>query len=161
MLEHDNQHINRRYKNLSRVALLVYLALMLVSVFLIHFDVRDSARADPSPVEFVGRLLPDKAVYRPGEVVRFRYTAHTKQNRLMLAMVDSFEGVQTQEVYPASNVMRAFDKAGEYTVVAARVLPTGIHPGVYRLRGLAKADTQIRTLPAYYESDPFRVIGGE
>lgn len=159
MLEHDAQHINRRYRQYEKVALCLFFAFVAINLLLIHYEVARSAKADPPPLGFPAAWKPDKKEYIAGSPIRFTYEIDTDEEGLLLQMIDAYENIRTHEIYPATNVSRVFDRAGHHVVRAMRTLPVTMETGTYRMRGWAKAETRIRSLPAPYVSEPFQVIG--
>lgn len=148
----------RKSDRLANLMLAGALVLLIINVWTLHKEVKKSALSTDSPLQYLGEWIPDRKVYRPGDVVRFTVRFTTKEPELLLLNVDGFRNIDTEEVYPAVAVGRVVHKMGYHEVRSARRLPDYVTPGTYVFEGWAASQTSKRSMPAAYSSARFKVV---
>jgi len=107
------------------------------------------------------KIVPDKAEYAPGELVHFNYTRTSDVEGtypLLLLTLDSFENMDTGEIYAGTMGARVIKQSGTRNLRATRKLPDYASPGTYTLEGWISSQTNRLTRAEYYSSEPFRVV---
>lgn len=114
-----------------------------------------------SPVKY-SVLVPDKQQYHPGDLISFSYHRFAQLEQdddlLLLLTIDSFENLNTGEVFPGVQASRIIKKSGDFTARATRRLSLDASPGTYSFEGWlsVQGDVPIRNAP--YFSQTFQVV---
>ena len=142
---------------LQRVAIGLAAFFVLLQSMSIQSAASKAALAAESPIKFLGLLEPDRPAYRPGDTLRLTYTRQTTEPDFLVLMVESFENIETGEVFPGPLLGRSAGGMGTLTTRSVRVLPRELPQGHYVLEGWALPQTSRRSLPSRYTSEPFEV----
>ena len=142
---------------LQRLALGVALFFVILQSAAIHSAARKAALSQETPIKFLGLLEPDRHIYKPGDTLRLTYTRQTTEPDFLVLMVESFENLETGEVFPGPLLGRSVGSMGTLTTRSVRVLPKELPPGQYVLEGWALPQTSRRSLPSRYTSESFEV----
>jgi len=107
------------------------------------------------------KIYPDKNEYAAGDLVHFSYTRTADAEGkypLLLLTLDSFENMDTGEIYAGTMGARVIKQSGTRNLRATRKLPDYASPGTYTLEGWISSQTNRLTRAEYYSSEPFRVV---
>jgi hypothetical protein len=121
------------------------------------YTLERSRYAEAAPLQYINPWVPDKTLYRPGDVVLFKYLRAVRKPGDVILQLDSFENTETGEGYSSAIQARTVERQGTQELTAVRKLPDYIRPGRYRLEGFAISQTPVRSEPAVYFSLPFTV----
>ena len=141
---------------IANVAAFLAFCFILGQFWILQQSVQASREAE-KPAVFIIKLEPAKKVFYRGDLIKMRATYQTDKANLVCLVMDSFENVDTQEVYQGQSIVRVFVKAGTNPVGVVRVMPDYLEPGRYRLIGWVQGQTSVRSVPSAFQSGIFEV----
>lgn len=123
-------------------------------------EVRTKRALEASPTTY-GELIPDKEEYSAGELIRFSYDRTCNVNDaalpLLMLTVDSFENLDTGEVFMGTFASRIVRRNGTEKFNALRRLSEDCTPGTYSFEGWISIQGSVPTQPVPYSSRKFKV----
>jgi hypothetical protein len=148
-------------KRVERTIVFCAVILVVIQLWIVRNSIIDGQFASEAPIKFVREMVPERSEYVAGEQIRFLYDRHVvfdpAKGPLLTVTVDSFENVETGELYPGATIGRVIDQPGPITRKAVRRLPVDMAEGTYVFKGWMHAETMRRSLPVAYRSRPFKV----
>lgn len=152
----------KRQRNLTSKALLTaFLALYVIQLVNIRQTILRAQQLASSPVTF-DEYQPDRAEYSPGDIAHFTYVRHCHPSEeqplpILLLQLDSFENIDTGEVFQGTMASRIIKQAGDQKLIATRVLPEHMSPGRYVFEGWASSQVSRLSKATAYVSRQFIV----
>lgn len=142
---------------------LLFVAILIVAAqgqSILHaIDVRRALAASPVTYD---ELIPDREEYFPGDLIRFTYNRKCKGDNadlpLIMLTVDSFENLDTGEIFVGTFASRIVRRNGTEHLQALRRLSTDCTPGIYAFEGWVSIQGVVPTQPVPYSSRKFKVL---
>lgn len=149
----------------SGVAILLGFALLVCIAYeaiAISLAVQKGRELEESPITY-DIAQPDKQEYFPGELIHFTNARHVSPTKtqplpILLFTLDSFENIETGEVFPGTQAARIVREIGDHPFHATRRIPADASPGIYVFEGLGASQSSRLARATPYTSQPFRVL---
>lgn len=153
------EHRRWTHRWLSRCVILLAFFLIVLQLFLVSRSVKENRRLAKTYVAY-NELDIEKDEYRAGDVVGFNYTRTASKEEtypVLYETIDSFENVDTGDVFPGVSAVRIIYEPGVEHRHGVRKLPDYATPGRYRVEGSIRSQTSRLTSAIPYRSEVFVV----
>lgn len=147
-------------RRIEYVLALLFVLFFICQMYQTRRNVLEAAMADSSPIDFSTPWQPDRKEYKPGDIIKLKYTRTVKFNPetpLLVISINAFENQTTGEIFGGSIIGRVIQKPGTAERTTVIKIPEYATEGTYIFEGWMRAETSRRSIPKGFQSLPFTI----